>query len=156
MKKIALLIPGLLFALFIIAQPPEGPAKSGMTFGDKIIGKGALPADSVLHVFNNDKKTADIKVKGVVVDVCKAEGCWLRMETANGPMLIKMKDHSYFVPLAMNGKTIVAEGTATYKETPVATLRHYAEDAGKSKDEIAAIKEPKKEVVLEARGILVM
>src|ERR1700712_673749 len=101
MKKISLLIPGLLFALFIMAQPPEGPAKSGMTFGEKIIGKGALPADSVLHVFNNDKKTADIKVKGVVVDVCKAEGCWLRMETANGPMLIKMKDHSYFVPLAM-------------------------------------------------------
>ncbi|MEP6675913.1 MAG: DUF4920 domain-containing protein [Ferruginibacter sp.] len=156
MKKIAVLIPALLFALFIMAQPPEGPAKAGMTFGEKIVAKGAIHADSVMNVFNNDKKTADIKVKGVVVDVCKAEGCWLRMETANGPMLVKMKDHSYFVPLAMNGKTIVAEGTATYKETPVATLKHYAEDAGKSKDEIAAIKEPKKEVVLEAKGIIVM
>lgn len=60
-------------------------------------------------------------------------------------MLIKMKDHAFLVPLSMNGKTIVAEGTATLKETSVEMLRHYAEDAGKSKEEIAAIKEPKKE-----------
>ena len=35
-------------------------------------------------------------------------------------------------------------------------LKHYAEDAGKSKEEIATIKEPKKEIVLQAKGILVL
>ena len=103
-----------------------------------------------------DKTTADVKVKGKVVEVCKAEGCWIRMETASGPMLIKMKDHAFMVPLAMNGKTIVADGTATFKETSVEMLKHYAEDAGKSKEEIAAIKEPKKEIILQAKGILVL
>jgi hypothetical protein len=34
--------------------------------------------------------------------------------------------------------------------------KHYAEDAGKSKEEIEAIKEPKKEIVLQAKGILVL
>ena len=60
------------------------------------------------------------------------------------------------VPLAMNGKTIVADGTATLKETSVEMLKHYAKDAGKSKEEIEAIKEPKIEIILQAKGILVL
>ena len=84
------------------------------------------------------------------------EGCWIKMQTVNGPMMIKMKDHAFMVPLSLNGKTIVVDGTATYKETSVDMLRHYAEDAGKSKDEIAAIKEPKKEFTMQAKGILVL
>jgi hypothetical protein len=35
-------------------------------------------------------------------------------------------------------------------------LRHYAEDAGKSKAEIAAITEPKREVSFEASGVLIL
>jgi hypothetical protein len=78
------------------------------------------------------------------------------METASGSMMIRMKDHKFFVPVSMQGKIIVANGTATLKETSVDMLRHYAEDAGKTKEEIAAIKDPKKEIVLHATGILVL
>ena len=78
------------------------------------------------------------------------------METADGAMMIKMKDHAFLVPLSMNGKTIVVDGIATLKETSVEMLKHYAEDAGKSKEEIAAIKEPKKEITMQAKGILVL
>ena len=138
-----------------MAQPPKGPARAGMTFGVKTTGKGTVNTDE-LPALLAGKESTDVKVKGKVVEVCKAEGCWLRMESANGPMLVKMKDHDFFVPLAMNGKMIVAEGTATVKKTSVEMLRHYAKDAGKSKEEIAAIKEPKKEIVIEAKGILVL
>jgi len=155
MKKILLLIPVLLTGFILMAQPPKGPAKKGMTFGVKTTAKGAVAANELINVLGN-KTTADLKVKGKVVEVCKAEGCWLRMETASGPMLVKMKDHAFMVPLAMNGKTIVADGTATFKETSVEMLRHYAEDAGKTKEEIQAIKEPKKEIILQAKGILVL
>lgn len=58
--------------------------------------------------------------------------------------------------LSLNGKTVVVQGTATRKETSVEMLRHYAEDAGKSKTEIEAIKEPKVEITMQATGILVM
>jgi len=35
-------------------------------------------------------------------------------------------------------------------------LRHFAEDAGKTKNEIAEITEPKKEIVFQATGIKVL
>ena len=155
MKKIFLLIPVLLLAFTLMAQPPKGPADKGMTFGKKTTAEGAITA-SELPAKLAGADAVEVKVTGKVSEVCKAEGCWLRMETANGNMLIKMKDHAFLVPLSMNGKTIVVDGVATLKETSVEMLRHYAEDAGKSKAEIEAIKEPKKEITMQAKGILVL
>jgi hypothetical protein len=154
MKKNLLLV-ALFACISVMAQPPKGTAKKGMTFGAKTFASGAITPEELPELLEG-KTTADVKIKGKVVEVCKAEGCWLRMQTPSGNMLIKMKDHAFFVPLAMNGKTIVAEGTATLKETSVEMLKHYAEDAGKSKEEIEAIKEPKKEITLQANGILVI
>ena len=155
MKKIMMMMPAVLISACLLAQPPKGPADAGMTFGARTTAEGAVPADELVAKLKSTQP-AEVKVTGKVVEVCKAEGCWLRMETANGSMLIKMKDHAFLVPLSMNGKTIIAEGTATLKETSVEMLRHYAEDAGKSKAEIEAIKEPKKEITMQAKGILVM
>jgi hypothetical protein len=155
MKKFALILVALSVSVATMAQPPKGAAKKGMTFGVKTTAADAVtPAE--LPALLKDKESATVKVKGKIVEVCKAEGCWVRMETPEGAMLVKMKDHSFKVPLAMNGKTVVATGIATFKETSVETLKHYAEDAGKSKDEIDAIKEPKKEIVLQATGIIVV
>jgi ABC-type Na+ efflux pump permease subunit len=155
MKKIVLLMAVIFTAVSLMAQPPKGPAKKGMNFGNTTSAEGAVAANE-LNTVLADKTTADVKVKGKVVEVCKSEGCWIRMETASGPMLIKMKDHSFTVPLALNGKTIVADGIAEIKVTTVEMQKHYAEDAGKSKEEIDAIKEPKKEIVMQAKGILVL
>ena len=155
MKKLPGFVTMLFIAFSLTAQPPKGPADKGMTFGAKVDADGAVSADDV-PVLLSDKTSAEIKVKGKVIEVCKAEGCWLKMQTANGPMMIKMKDHSFMVPLSLDGKTIVAAGTANNKETSVEMLRHYAEDAGKSKEEIEAIKTPKKEITMQATGILVL
>ncbi|MEO6722715.1 MAG: DUF4920 domain-containing protein [Ferruginibacter sp.] len=155
MKKLFFIIPLVLFTFYLRAQPPTGPADKGMTFGVKTSAEGAVDANE-LPALLTDKPTQEVKVKGKVAEICKAEGCWLKMETAGGPMMIKMKDHSFMVPLSMNGKTIVAAGTVNHKETSVEMLRHYAEDAGKTKEEIAAIKTPKKEITMEATGILVL
>lgn len=155
MKKTILLVNALILSFVLMAQPPKGQANTGMIFGSKITAQNALPVND-LPSYLEERSEAPIKITGKVVEVCKSEGCWIKMETANGPMLIKMKDHSFFVPLALNGKTIVADGIAYYKETSVEMLRHYAEDAGKSKVEIAAIKEPKKEFTMQAKGILVL
>lgn len=155
MKKIFVLIPALLFAFAIMAQPPKGKAKKGMIFGEKITNDGAIAA-SELSAKLTGSEPAEVKVMGEVTEVCKAEGCWIRMKTDNGTMLIKMKDHAFLVPLSLNGKTIVVNGTATFKETSVEMQRHYAEDAGKTKEEIAAITEPKKEITMQAKGILVL
>lgn len=155
MKKILLLITVVAITFSLNAQPPKGVAKKGMKFGTATTAKNAVDVKDLPN-FITSSVPKKVKVKGKVVEVCKAEGCWLRMETADGTMMIRMKDHKFFVPVSMQGKTIIADGTATLKETSVDMLRHYAEDAGKSKEEIAAIKEPKKEIVLQATGILVL
>ena len=155
MKKIFLGFTAIIFSGILLAQPPKGPADKGMTFGEKIEAKDAIKiADLPAALEKNEK--ALVKVEGKVVEVCKAEGCWLRMETPTGTMLVKLKDHAFLVPLSLNGQSIVAEGTASVKTTSVEMLRHYAEDAGKSKEEIAKITEPKKEIVMQATGILVL
>jgi hypothetical protein len=155
MKKLLLLIPALFLTFLLMAQPPEGDANTGMTFGQKTTADGAIPVTELPGKLNGSKP-ADVKVAGKVKEVCKAEGCWLKMETADGAMMIKMKDHKFLVPLSMNGKTIVVDGIATLKETSVDMLKHYAEDAGKSKAEIDAITKPKKEITMQAKGILVL
>ncbi|MEO8174958.1 MAG: DUF4920 domain-containing protein, partial [Sediminibacterium sp.] len=60
------------------------------------------------------------------------------------------------VPVILNGKSIVIDGTAEEKITSVESQKHLLEDAGKSKEEIAKIKEPKKEIVIQAKSILVL
>ncbi len=155
MKKITLSICALLIGMIVMAQPPKGDANSGMIFGKKTTAEGSIPV-AELPAKLEGKESIEVKVSGKVSEVCKAEGCWIKMETATGAMMIKMKDHSFLVPLSMNGKTIVVDGIATLKETSVEMLKHYAEDAGKSKEEIAAIKEPKREITMQAKGILVL
>ena len=156
MKKTIILIPVLFFAFVLMAQPPNVPADKGTVFGEKVSESGAISADLLAENLTTDGQSKEVKVIGKVVEVCKAEGCWIRMETKNGSMLIKMKDHSFLVPLALDDKTIVTEGVATFKETSVAQLRHFAEDAGKSKEEIEKITEPKKEIVMQVTGIKVL
>ena len=155
MKKLLLLIPVLLLGFCLMAQPPEGDANPGMTFGKKTTADGAIPVNELASKLQG-AKPAEVKISGKVKEVCKMEGCWLKMETEDGSIMIKMKDHKFLVPLSMNGKTIVVDGTATLKETSVEMQKHYAEDAGKSKAEIDAITKPKKGITVEAKGILVL
>ena len=157
MKKLFMLIPSLLLGITLMAQPPEGPADKGMVFGAKTDLNGAIPTEKLASALSNtDAKTAEVKITGKVVEVCKAEGGGIKVESPNGPLMVKRKDHAFMVPLSLNGTNIVLEGTASLKETSVDMLRHYAEDAGKTKEEIAAITQPKKEIIIQAKGILVL
>ncbi len=156
MKKILALIPALFVTMLIMAQPPKVSADKGTIFGAKVSEENAVTADLLAENLNTTGQSKEIKVIGKVKEVCKAEGCWVRMETKTGSMLIKMKDHAFLVPVALEGKTIVADGVATFKETSVEQLRHFAEDAGKTAKEIAEITEPKKEIVFQATGIKVL
>ncbi|WP_207492796.1 DUF4920 domain-containing protein [Aridibaculum aurantiacum] len=157
MKKILSLAIALVTVSVVMAQPPNVPADKGAKFGADITAEKAVPvADMVKSLKGKEGEKVQVKVQGEVVQVCEAEGCWLRMKNGDGTIMVRMKDHKFFVPTVMNGKTIVVAGEAQLKETSVAQLRHYAEDAGKSKEEIEKIKEPKKEVVLQADGIVVL
>ncbi|HRH60975.1 MAG TPA: DUF4920 domain-containing protein, partial [Chitinophagaceae bacterium] len=139
------------------AQPPSVPAEKGATFGAKTTVDDAVTVEQLVSIMQSrEGKKTEVKIKGTVTEVCEAMGCWIKIKATNGDMMVKLKDHSFFVPLALIGKEVVVAGTAEMKETSVAQLKHYAEDANKSKDEIDAIKEPKKEILIQAKGLLVL
>lgn len=60
------------------------------------------------------------------------------------------------MPKDIIGKEVVLDGEATVKEVSVKQQKHYAEDAGKSKEEIAKINSPRKELQFIAKGVLVL
>jgi hypothetical protein len=96
------------------------------------------------------------KVVGEIKEVCSKKGCWMTIDLPNGQsMRVTFKDYGFFVPLNSSGYPVVIEGVATKKVTDVATLRHYAEDAGKSKEEVEKITESKQEYAFEAVGVII-
>ena len=60
------------------------------------------------------------------------------------------------MPKDIVGKDVVLQGTAQKLTTSVEMLKHYAEDAGKSKEEIEKITQPKTEIEFIATGVLVV
>jgi hypothetical protein len=70
--------------------------------------------------------------------------------------MVKMKDYGFFLPVSAKGKTVVIDGEVKKKTISVAELKHYAEDAKKSKEEIDAITKPEEEIRLTAKGIVVV
>ncbi len=125
-------------------------------FGDTISMEGAITFDDILGQLESQDSVAS-KVVGTVAEVCQAKGCWMTLTQENKPsMMVRFKDYGFFVPKDISGRQVVMEGYAYRELTPVDELRHYAEDAGKSAEEIAAITEPKEEFKFLASGVVLL
>lgn len=157
MKTLLSIVALFLVVSFANAQPPSVPADKGAHFGAKTTADDAITVEQLSSIMQSRQgKKTEIKLKGTVTEVCEAMGCWIKIKSQDGNMMVKMKDESFFVPLALVGKEVVINGIAEEKVTSVEQLKHYAEDANKSKEEIDAIKEPKKEIIVQAKGVLVL
>lgn len=155
MKRLFFAIFAVCFSFAIQAQEAES-ARPGVVYGS-LSDKEMKPVNAnELEKKMGDKKYEG-QVQGKVVEVCKAMGCWAKIEKADGStIMLKVKDHEFAMPADIVGKIVVAEGVAEIKETSVSMLKHYAEDAGKSKEEIEKIKEPKKEITMNIKGVKVV
>ena len=157
MKKLFFTLAIAGFAFVVNAQPPAGDAKPGEWYGEKVTTEGAVALTDVAAKLVSGGETIDTKIKAKIVDVCPNKGCWLKLELDNGETaMVKMKDYGFFLPVAAKGKTVVIDGEVKMKTTSVAELKHYAEDAKKSKAEIDAITKPEKEVRVTAKGIVIV
>ena len=157
MKKLFLTLMIAGFGFLANAQPPEGDAKIGEWYGEKVTTDGAVALTDVVAKLANGAEPMETKIKAKIVEVCPNKGCWLKLELSNGETaMVKMKDYGFFLPVAAKGKTVVIDGEVKMKTTSVAELKHYAEDAKKSKAEIDAITKPEKEVRVTAKGIVIV
>ena len=127
------------------------------SFGEKISSENTLSALEMYTKFSNLKAgdTLDVKYASIIKEVCTKKGCWMKLPlTENTEIMVRFKDYGFFIPLDAKDKEVVIEGKAFVTETSVKDLQHYAADAGKSKEEIAAITSPKTEFAFEAKGVL--
>lgn len=128
-----------------------------VSFGDKISNEEVVTSKEMLLKFEDMivGDTIHVKFASEIKEVCAAKGCWMKLPlTAEKEVMVRFKDYGFFMPLDSQGKEVVLEGEAFVQTTSVAELRHYAKDAGKSKEEIAAITTSKKEFSFEANGVL--
>src|SRR5258708_34767508 len=120
---------GMVVLLFIIIQPLTAQSKH---YGMKVDEKKAITVQELNKDMSN-KTELNATVTGKVSSVCQAEGCWMKVDNGDGTtMMVRMKDHKFFLPKDIGGKTAVFTGKATIKTTTVEMLKHYAEDEGKS------------------------
>ena len=124
-------------------------------YGNLVKEKGWISTTELL-VKVESTGTFEGKIKGLIQEVCTKKGCWFTMDLPNGSsMRVTFKDYGFFIPTNSQGFPITLEGVATLTETDVATLKHFAEDQGKSKEEVEAINAPKKEITFEATGVII-
>lgn len=117
---------------------------------DQVIELASLPKEMA------DSSKREIKIKGIVKEVCQSKGCWMLMDLGEGKDIrITFKDYKIFMPKDLAGKEVVLDGFAYTDTTSIETLKHYAKDAGKSEAEIAAITAPKIQLAYEAKGVVV-
>ncbi|RZK82436.1 MAG: DUF4920 domain-containing protein [Pedobacter sp.] len=155
--KIKSIILGLTMVLTgIYANAQEVKQESPKTFGEGV-KPGTVHPVAKMEAAMGDKKTADMKITGEVVGVCKKKGCWMTLKMPDGePVRVTFKDYGFFMPMDIVGKKVTLDGIAKKQTISVETLRHYAEDAHKSAEEVAKITEPKKELAFEAKGVQIV
>lgn len=143
----ASMIPTGLFA-------PEQAVKY-KAYGDSISAEGAQSPGVVAPALAKGGQVP-MKLKGKVESVCQKKGCWMKMPLPNGKLMhVTFADYAFFMPKDLAGQEVVMEGTASLDTLSVEWLRHYAEDAKKSKEEIAKITKPEITYQFEAKGVLV-
>ena len=126
------------------------------SFGDEIDVDGAITALEMAVKYDNmsKKDTLAIKVKATINEVCSNKGCWMKLDLGNEQeVMVRFKDYGFFVPLDATGEVVI-NGKAYVSETSVEELKHYAEDAGKSSEEIDKIDKAEKTFSFEANGVL--
>ena len=101
----------------------------------------------------NDK---DVMIEGEILSSCPMKGCWIKIRSEEDTILVRFKDYGFFVPKnGIEGDRAIVNGKISEETLSVEQLRHYAEDAGKSQEEINKIKDPQVSLTFLADGVYI-
>lgn len=124
-------------------------------FGEQFEYTDAIPPVQVVPLMN-DSASNEFVVEGTIQECCQKKGCWMKVDMGNGEsMRVSFKDYGFFVPMDAAGRTVVMKGIASFDTLDVDYLKHLAEDAKKSQEEIDAITKPELALTFEASGVLI-
>ena len=160
--KFILAILAILFSFQVEAQKATKSNAQNLSgyasFGEKFTPNKVISKDAMLKKYKNLKKGDSIPVqfKTTINSVCKKKGCWMKLDLGKGESsFVKFKDYGFFVPLNADNKEVIVNGYAFVDVVTVDELKHYAKDAGKSKDEIAKIKKPEVTYSFTSTGVYI-
>lgn len=98
----------------------------------------------------------NIRLTGNITKSCAKKGCWMILENEMNSVRVTFKDYGFFVPLGFQNKNVLLEGILKEEVVSEADRKHFAEDEGKSKEEIEAIKGDEKQYTFVASSVLVI
>ena len=111
------------------------------------------------HLISSDTLTNNFdqsNITGLIIDVCPKKGCWMNVKVDTDTVFVKFKDYGFFVPKSgIEGKQVLMSGKIFKDTISVERLRHYAEDAKKSIDEIEKINTPEYKINMIASGVAI-
>ncbi len=164
MKKIGLVIGCLCTLIACKSNTNEVPttiaaaevSQSYRSFGQEITASELMTIEQVFANVESLKVGDSIPVKfsSKVESVCQNKGCWMKVNVGGELTMVRFKDYGFFMPKDIAGQDAIIKGVAFVEEESVEQQRHYAEDAGKSPEEIAAITEPRKQLAVLSSGVL--
>ncbi len=128
-------------------------------FGEEFDIMPSMSAEEAFEKYKSLKPgdTIDVVFQSKVNSVCSKKGCWMRLEMPeDSESFVRFKDYGFFVPKDIAESEAIVHGKAFVTETSVDELKHYAEDAGKSEEEIAAITEPEVTYGFTADGVYLL
>jgi hypothetical protein len=153
MKTKLYILTSLLFSISLLlnGQSNKNFDTYGQSFDIAGINNYKVEKESLL---NNPQD--DTKLEGQILSTCPMKGCWMKMSVEQDTILVRFKDYGFFVPKSgAEGKTAIINGKLSVDTLSVAQLRHYAEDAGKSNEEVSKIINPEITISFLADGVVI-
>ena len=147
-------------ALFIgceSAKPVESAdAPENQTFYGSVIDTDGSMTGAEMRAALDESGRAEVRFEGEITATCAKKGCWMDVASGEDTVFVRFLDYGFFVPTeGAEGKRTVIQGEAFYDTLTVPMLQHYAEDAGKSQEEIDAITEPELRLAFTATGVMI-
>lgn len=131
-------------------------SKTYTSFGEEISDQPTHSFNTIYDLAQNGEVN-NIVLEGEITQTCAKKGCWMDVKVSEqDTLMVRFKDYGFFVPKeGVEGLRTVVKGKAKMDTISVEMLRHYAEDAGDSEEEILKIMEPKYVLEFIADGVLI-
>ena len=120
----------------------------------KVDETAAISVAELVTRMDKSKEPQTVTIKSPLSAVCQNAGCWVQVPKPDGkPLMVRFKNHFTIPPATPLGTESYIHGVAYWDTVSVKALRHYAEDAGKSVEEINKITQPEFKLNFEGDGI---
>ena len=150
MKTLTKIFTIFFFSILSFSQNDNDYERYGELFENSEIINYELERDNFLN------SSSKVKIEGEILSSCPMKGCWMRISVEKDTVLVRFKDYGFFVPKnGIEGKSTIINGKLSVDTLSIAQLQHYAEDAGKSKEEVALISKPEITISFLADGVLI-